>query len=105
MLICVSSKQRSRRASSPEWSAPKSCWRADGTFAGPMRRALLILVAVVAFAAIVAALAPASLASVALERLTGDAVALAEAAGTFERGRGAVTPGRRARMSGAWVTR
>jgi len=67
-----------------------------------MRRALLILVAVAAFAAIVVALAPASLASVALERLTGDGVALAEAEGTFWRGRGTVTAARVVRIPVAW---
>jgi hypothetical protein len=67
-----------------------------------MRRALLSLVSIVAFAAIVVALAPASLASVALERLTGDAVALAEAEGTFWRGRGTVTAARVARIPVAW---
>ena len=67
-----------------------------------MRRALLILVSLVAFAAIVVALAPASLAGVALGRITEGTVALAEAEGTFWHGRGTVTAARVARLPVAW---
>lgn len=67
-----------------------------------MRRTVLILVFLVAFAAFVVALAPASLAGLALRRITGDTVALDEEEGTFWRGRGTITVARVARMPVAW---
>jgi hypothetical protein len=67
-----------------------------------MRRALLILISLVAFAAIVVTLAPASLAGAALERISEGTVALAEAEGTLWRGRGTVIAARVARVSVAW---
>ena len=67
-----------------------------------MRRALLILVWLVAFAAIVVAIAPASLAGAALERISEGTLALAEAEGTLWRGRGTLTAARIARVPVAW---
>jgi hypothetical protein len=68
-----------------------------------MRRTLLILVPAAAFVAIVIAIAPASLAGVALASLSNGAVALAEAEGTFWHGRGTITAARAARVPVAWT--
>lgn len=67
-----------------------------------MRRVLLILIWLVAFAVIAVAIAPASLASAALERISEGTVALAEAEGTLWRGRGTLTATRVARVPVAW---
>jgi general secretion pathway protein N len=67
-----------------------------------MRRGLLILISLVAFVAIVVTIAPASLAGVALERISEGRVALAEAEGTLWRGRGTLTAARVARVPVAW---
>lgn len=67
-----------------------------------MRRALIILIVVVAFAAVTVAIAPASLAGVALERASGGTVALADADGTLWRGRGTITAARALRVPVVW---
>src|SRR5258708_33379025 len=67
-----------------------------------MRRILLILIPAVAFVAIAIAIAPASLAGVALASLSNGAVALAEDEGTFWHGRGTITAARAARVPVAW---
>ena len=67
-----------------------------------MRRMLVILVSLVGFAAIVVALAPASLAGVALQRASGGAVTLAVADGTLWHGRGTITSGPALRVPVAW---
>lgn len=56
-----------------------------------MRRVMLILIWLVAFAAIAVAIAPAPLAGVMLERLSAGTVALAETEGTLWRGSGVLT--------------
>jgi hypothetical protein len=67
-----------------------------------MRRALLILLWLVAFAVILVAIAPASLAGAALERISEGTLALAEAEGTLWRGRGTLIAARIARVPVAW---
>ena len=68
-----------------------------------MRRALAILISLVAFAAVVIAFAPASLVGVALERASGGTVALAAADGTLWHGHGTMTSGRAVRVPVAWL--
>jgi len=67
-----------------------------------MRRALLILIPVAAFVALVIAMAPASLAGVALASMSNGTVTLADADGTFWHGRGTLTAARAARVAVAW---
>jgi hypothetical protein len=67
-----------------------------------MRRALVILAALIVVVTAVVALAPAAIVSVAIERIPGDAVALAETQGTVWRGRGTLAVRRTLRVPLAW---
>jgi hypothetical protein len=67
-----------------------------------MRRAFVILAAVIAFVVVVVAIAPASLAGVVLERESKGQLALADAEGTLWRGRATLTAARALRLPLAW---
>jgi len=67
-----------------------------------MRRAILIFIAAVAVAAVVIAVAPASLAGVAVARATNEVLTLAATDGTLWRGRGTLVAGSTLRVPVAW---
>ena len=67
-----------------------------------MRRALLVIALVAAFAAAVAAFAPATLAAAWIARASHDALALAGAEGTIWHGRGTLVAGAESRLPLAW---
>ena len=68
-----------------------------------MRRALVLVVSVVAFAIIVVAIAPASVARIAVERASNGTLTLMEAEGTLWRGHGTLAAPRAFRLPLAWV--
>jgi general secretion pathway protein N len=67
-----------------------------------MRRALVLVAVVVAFAIVVVVIAPASLASLAVERASHGMLTLAEAEGTLWSGRGTLAAPRSFRLPLAW---